>query len=569
MLRSMYLEIQSRKSKSGEERWAIKVCQNVRVDGKPRKKHVRNVGVAYDLKELEQLKRFGAKIIDAEIARQNGSDSLFETAESLENSAVPGAVAISDYRNLKENSRQCEGVREVFGHLFDESGLNGLLSGSAAEVLKETVLARIEEPSSKRKTQINLVRDCGFSASLDTIYRMMDKLEGKDELLSKIIISDAKKLFDERIDLLFFDVTTLYFESIEEDELRSFGYSKDQKFHTTQVVLAMAVTSEGLPVGYKLFPGNTSETKTLIACLDEWKKHVPIGRVVFVADRAMFNAANLFALESAGYEFIVAATLRRMNKDMAEKILDKSTFTSVSDGNKNPSWSVKTLEHELMVSKGNKKKETKDVFVKGRLIVTSSLERAAKDKKDRDRILEKMDKLLGNKKDTEADKLVSNKGYLKFAKFEGKKPTSVDQAKVEKDMRWDGIHGLFTNAILTNSEVLAYYRQLWTIEATFRISKSDIEMRPIYHFKKERIQAHIMLCFMALYLIRKLQLVLARQKIAISAEKIQEELHRVQCSHLTDQKTGFRFRLPSRMSDVAKVIYQKLGLKRSLTPTPL
>jgi hypothetical protein len=237
MLRFMYLEIQSRKSKSGEERWAIKVCENVRVDGKPRKKHVRNVGVAYDLQELEQLKRFGAKIIDAEIARQNGSDSLFETAESLENSAVPGAVAISDYRNLKENSRQCEGVREVFGHLFDESGFEDLLSGSAGEVLKETVLARIEEPSSKRKTQINLVRDCGFSTSLDSIYRMMDKLEGKGERLSKIIISDAKKLFDERIDLLFFDVTTLYFESIEEDELRSFGYSKDQKYHTTQVVL--------------------------------------------------------------------------------------------------------------------------------------------------------------------------------------------------------------------------------------------------------------------------------------------------------------------------------------------
>jgi transposase len=110
---------------------------------------------------------------------------------------------------------------------------------------------------------------------------------------------------------------------------------------------------------------------------------------------------------------------------------------------------------------------------------------------------------------------------------------------------------------------------LWTIEGTFRVSKSDIEMRPIYHFKKERIQSHIALCFMALYLVRKLQLLLARKGMHVSAEKIQEELHLVQTSHVVDRRTGFRFRLPSRISDTARAIYSVLGLKRSTTPTPL
>ena len=566
----MFIEVQPRQSKTGKEKWHIKVCENVRVNGQPRKKVVRTIGVVHDACDLEQTKRFAAKVIEAELAKRNSQELLFDSNDSLEQSPTPSR-AISDYRNLREEERRIEGVGEVFGALFDDSGFASLLPEPSGEVLKKAVIARIEEPTSKRKTRENLERSCGFSTSLDLIYRMMDKLEGKIPKLAELTMADARKLFDDKIDVVFFDVTTLYFESVEEDELRSFGYSKDQKFHSTQVVLALAVTGEGLPIGYKLFPGNSAETKTLIACLDEWKKHIPIGRVVFVADRAMFNAGNLAALDKAGYEFVVAATLRRMNKEMTDKILDKDGFAPLetdSKSAKNPVL-LKTIEHSILVSKGNKKKGTEDEFVSGRLVITQSSERAAKDKKDRDRILEKMESLLGKKKETEADKLVSNKGYLKYAKFEGKKPTSIDKDKVEKDALWDGIHGLFTNARLTPSETLGYYRQLWTIEATFRVSKSDIEMRPIYHFKKERIQSHIALCFMALYLVRKLQLLLARKGMHVSAEKIQEELHLVQTSHVVDRGTGFRFRLPSRISDTARAIYSVLGLKRSTTPTPL
>lgn len=566
----MFIEVEKRQSKTGSEVWHIKVCENQRVNGQPRKKQIRKIGVAHDPSEIEQFKRFAAKVIDAEVARRNGSLSLFDSSDSLEGSPTP-ARAISDYRNLREEERRYEGIRDIFGKLFNDSGFGALLSKPTNEILKNTVLARIEEPVSKKKTRENLMRGCGFETSLDSIYRMMDKLEGKIPKLAELTMADARKLFDDKIDVVFFDVTTLYFESVEEDELRSFGYSKDQKFHSTQVVLALAVTGEGLPIGYKLFPGNTAETRTLIACLDEWKQHIPIGRVVFVADRAMFNAGNLSALDKAGYEFVVAATLRRMNKDMTEKILDKEGFSPLetsSKGSKNRTL-LKIIEHSMIVTKGNKKKGTEDEFVNGRLVITHSTERAAKDKKDRDRILEKMKSLLGPKSETEADKLVSNKGYLKYAKFEGKKPTSIDNDKVEKDARWDGIHGLFTNARLTPAETLGYYRQLWTIEATFRVSKSDIEMRPIYHFKKERIHAHIAICFMALYLVRKLQLLLARKNIHVSAEKIQEELHLVQASHVIDRATGFRFKLPSKVSDVAKAIYGALGLKRSTTPSAL
>ena len=120
---------------------------------------------------------------------------------------------------------------------------------------------------------------------------------------------------------MFFDVSTLYFESFIQDELRDFGYSKDNKFKETQVVLALAVTREGLPLGYKLFPGNTGETKTLVVFLNTWKKYIEINRVVFVADRGMFNYINLSFLEESGYEFIVAAKLRSLKSNHRFRLL--------------------------------------------------------------------------------------------------------------------------------------------------------------------------------------------------------------------------------------------------------
>lgn len=368
---------------------------------------------------------------------------------------------------------------------------------------------------------------------------------------------------------MLFDVTTLYFESVEVDELRSFGFSKDQKFHQTQVVIAMGVTREGLPIGYKLFPGNTAETKTLVACLDGWKKHVSIGRVVFVADRGMFNSANLSALNDAGYEFVVGAKLRQPKKNVTSKILEfkKECMSGDKDLNKT---NVISIPQTLVTQKGQPEKGIEEETIEGRLVVSFNEKRRKKDNADRDKILEKTSKLVGKKKKGEAKMLVSNKGYLKFSKIEGQLSAEIDKEKVAKDEQWDGIHGLFSNAKLTEEEIHGYYRQLWTIEETFRIGKTDLEMRPIYHFKPERIFAHISICFMALYLVRKAQLLFKRATgKAISVAVLQEELNRVQTSQVLDRETGFRFKLPSSMRPLAREIYRALGVKRSQQPTPI
>ena len=158
-----------------------------------------------------------------------------------------------DYKKLKEEKRISEGIGEVYGKIFEDCGFSDILKGDQAKILKETIIARIKEPASKRKTQEILERDCNFKTSLDSIYRMVTDLSKQTDKLIEKTFEQAKSLFQEKLDIVFFDVSTLYFESFIQDELRDFGYSKDNKFKETQVVLALAITREGLPLQMQIF----------------------------------------------------------------------------------------------------------------------------------------------------------------------------------------------------------------------------------------------------------------------------------------------------------------------------
>lgn len=187
-----------------------------------------------------------------------------------------------------------------------------------------------------------------------------------------------------------------------------------------------------------------------------------------------------------------------------------------------------------------------------------------KDAHDREQLLAKLNKLIGKSR-ADVKKLISNKGYLKFTKLNGTTISSLNEAKIEMEKKWDGIHGIFTNANLTEEEVLAKYKGLWQIEASFRISKSDLSMRPVYNFTKKRIEGHIAICFIALFLIKKSQILLEKNNIKLSPERLRMELEMVQSSIVYDKHTALRFRMPSNMSDIAKSIYSSLNVDRSLS----
>ena len=530
---------------ANSSRKRVQICECYRVGDKVKQKVIKHVGISNNDSHLEELKKL-AEAIKAKIRQEREGPSLFDLPIPVEEASAPTQLIkpsdkqLIDINNLKEEKRVVDGFHDIFGTLFNELGFHQILNGAQREVLRDVVLARIACPVSKAETQQILAADFGREIDLDRIYRMMDALVVQKERVQKKVFLATEQLCFGKVDIVLFDVTTLYFESTEEDELRAFGYSKDQKFHSTQVVLALATAPNGLPIGYHLFPGNTADVSTLLASLENWQKVLPIGRVRFIADRAMMSEKNLRSLEEAGIEYVVAAQLKKQPKPMQEKILSSSREKSAV-----------VLDEKLEESSR-------------RLIVTFCPKRHAKDSQDRTRVLEKVTKKIGKGKN--AKKLVSNTGYQKYLSCTGESGLFIDEDKIKRDAAWDGFHGIITNCVgETPEELLSEYRRLWIIEESFRIQKHNLSLRPIYHFKPERIEAHILICYMAFTLMRHLEFRVEVQKEKISMREMREELWRVQSSYLRDTETSKGYRLPSKMTPKVNKIYQVIGIKRFQT----
>ena len=292
------------KTTPNSPRKSIQICENIRSGDKVKQKIVHYVGIALDDREEQKLRDYGLELIKkitAERAVNATQHSLFPATEEnisikpplgrpkqkeLEDILPPSQVTLDD---IVEEARLVEGVHEVGGAMFDDMYGDLLKSKRQMACLKDLVLLRLVDPCSKHAAQKKLEKHFNKNHSLDSIYRMMDDLFPSINQMKKKTFEKTASLFPNQVDVIFFDVTTLYFESTEVDELRNFGYSKDHRFNTTQVVLALATNQDGLPVGYELFEGNRAEVTTLLAALESWRTLFQIDSVCFVGDRAMFT----------------------------------------------------------------------------------------------------------------------------------------------------------------------------------------------------------------------------------------------------------------------------------------
>ena len=527
----------------------VQICASRRVGDKVKQKVIRHVGIADNDSHLDELKKLaevllkkledeqtGPTLFDvSEFTKKHPSTEIEEQAPVTSKPEVEPSVSLVAIESMREERRVVDGFHEIFGTLFNQLGFNSILKGKHKDVLRDVILARIAHPASKSATQQILAADFGMEIELDRIYRMMDALLEQKEAAQKTVFFATEQCCFGKIDLMLFDVTTLYFESTDDDELRQFGYSKDQKFHSTQVVLALATASNGLPIGYRLFPGNTADVSTLITAIEEWKKIIPIGEVRIVADRAMMTEKNLQFLEEQKIQYIVAAKLKKQATNIREQILNAGKDKSgvVLD----------------------------QCIGQRRLVVTFCSERRKKDAHDRERILEKIDKKIGKGKN--AKKLVSNSGYQKYLSCLGESKLFLDPEKIAQDAAWDGLHGVITNCTdASKEELLSQYRRLWVIEESFRLHKHNLSLRPIYHFKPERVEAHVLICYLAFSLMRHLEFRVALQQEKISMNEMRAALWRVQSSYLREDGTENRYRLPSAMSVTARKLYQVMGIKR-------
>ena len=542
-----------RTKKRANGKTAVQVVEAVRRGNQVSQKVVRHIGQGISDSEIETLKLLGKSIIASIKDDRQPRLPLISPTGVAPASAIENDEPLNvDLKDLREEQRIITGIKDVFGKLILELSFDTLITRGRKkkqwnEILQECVLAHIANPQSKRRTASLLEEDYGVKVPLEKIYRMMDHLAAEEEAIKLRIANETCLLFDNKVDVLFFDVTTLYFESFEADELRNFGFSKDCKFKETQIMLALVATTEGLPITYRIFPGNTYEGHTLLNMIEDLKKSYSIKNILLVADRAMFTEKNLQLMDALNVNYIVAAKLKTLPKKMKEQIIAEDNFVQAV---------VKGEEHWCT-----------EYDHKGRrLVVSYSAKRAKKDAADRQRLVDRiMKKVKGGK--IRLRDLVTNHGSKKYITVQ-EDTAIINEAKIKDDASWDGIHGVISNCKEKSmEELLSRYRDLWQIEAAFRVNKHDLRMRPIYHWNPDRIRAHISICFIAYALIKQaLYRLKALKQMDLSLEQLRNELLHVQSSILRDISTKKMYVIPSQYTVNQGKIYQAFGVKRNETP---
>lgn len=380
------------------------------------------------------------------------------------------------------------GPELLLGKIFDEIGFNQITD----ELFRHLVLTRLVYPVSKLKTTDYLYKYKGESIDVERIYRYLDKLHSKQrELIHQISYDHTLRILGGRLRIVFYDVTTLYFEAEQSDELRMTGFSKEGKHQHPQIVLGLLVSAGGYPLAYEIFEGNKFEGHTMLPVIDGFKVRYKLNELVIIADAGLLSNENIAELQTKNYQYIIGARIKNETRHLQQQILTQKP------GN-GESISLQKDEHT-------------------RLIISYAEARAVRDAANRKRGLEKLERQIASGRLTKAN--INNRGYNKYLRLEGDIKISVGKQKYHADAKWDGLKGYLTNTGLSKEQVLENYNELWQIEKAFRISKTDLRMRPIYHRIRRRIEAHICIAFCAYKIYKELERQLHTKQSGWSVEK--------------------------------------------------
>ncbi|MFW6275860.1 MAG: IS1634 family transposase [bacterium] len=445
---------------------------------------IKTVGVAKTEREEELL----ILLAESEMSRIKGMESLFVEHDDL--------VVENFVNSIANDHLQIVGSELILGKIYHEFNFPG---GGSCNYFRNLVLCRLVYPGSKLKTVEYFRQHLNTEVSVYTIYRFLDELNSQlKPKIEHLTFEYTKKLLKGKIGIVFYDMTTLYFEASEEDDYRIPGFNKDGKHQQPQIMIGLLVSSHGYPIGYQIFEGNTSETKTLIPILETFQEKFNIEKPIVVADAALLSQKNINALRENHYEYILGGRIKNETADIKAKIL------------------------ELNVEE-NKPKEIKSK--NGRLVISYSQKRAKNDKRNREKGLKRLEKRVASGKLTKDH--INNRGYNKYLTLSGEIKITIDYEKYNTDSVWDGLKGYVTNTHLSRKEVIENYSQLWQVEKAFRISKTDLRIRPIYHRLKSRIEAHICICFTAYAIYKELERLLKINKINLSPEKAIEQIKEI------------------------------------------
>ena len=542
----MYVRI--RQNPSGTK--TIYLIDSVRIKGKKHSyaKMVKCFGSSDNLAQLEQWID-EAKRLKKQLESQNISVSKLTQMRAQD---VLSSCKVSDigYSHF---------YRSMYARVFGRLKLPGVNDSTLAAL----VSMRITQPVSKLRT-VKTSEYCGIEElSINKIYKLMDALDDKNIAeIKKAVFNNTKSLLSrgEGLRVLFYDLTTIYFEANKASELKELGFSKDGKSQHVQISLAIIVSNHGLPIGYELFKGNSFEGHTLIPTLNKLRKDYKIDDVTIVADSAMLSDANITALENNGFKYIVAARVRNMDKATTKAMLEKDGYVAVGSTNDD-------LRYKVIKPINRKKKQELEQISNKRLICCYSEERRRKDEYDRKKALNRIEKALGKSIKSQL------KGALQkpYVTTDTADTISINDDKLEAAKKMEVYFGYITNADLSATDIMQQYRGLWQVEQTFRITKHNLKIRPVYHYVDRRIKAHFAICYLSLALLRTTELSLRQAKQYLPIEALHDLLGQIrqviltignsQCKILSD--------LPDKASDIFAALNIALPKTYSVMPANL
>lgn len=403
-------------------------------------------------------------------------------------------------------------------------------------IFKFLVYGRLICPDSKKGTYEN--KDMFFENtdfSLKDVYRFLSYIEPKKDSLIKHIYDNSKEQYSRNTQCLYYDVTNYYFEIDEPDELRKKGVSKE---HRPDPIVQMGLfqDAKGIPLSYKLFEGNTNDSVTMRPILSELQDNYDIKKVIVVADKALNSGNNIAYNLAMGNGYVFSQMVRGANPELKEYVLNQDGYTLKGDNYKIKS---RIYPREIIITKkdGTKNK----IRVDEKQVIFWSADYAKRAKAERQPSIDLAKELIGNvtkfnkKNSHSASKYVKN---LVFDKSTGeiienpKSRLSLDIDKISEEEKFDGYYAIVSSELdKTDEEIIDIYRELWKIEETFKITKSQLETRPVYVSRKEHIEAHFLTCFLALTLARMLQRKLNNK---YSVSQILESLQKCNCSHIQE-----------------------------------
>ncbi len=524
-----------RKKHTGSRTY-LQIVENRREDGKVKQRVVATLGRLDELEEsgqLDSLLRSGAKFAESALvlsAHQKGQLVRVEATR-----IGPGLVF---ERLWKETGCKAALERALRGRKF---------SFAVERALYLTVVHRLMVSGSDRsaaKWRDGYTLEATQQLALHHVYRAMawlgeqlthDEQKGRTPFAPRCRKDQVEEdLFAQRrdllttLDLVFFDTTSIYFEGEGGATLGQYGHSKDSRPDLKQMVVGMIIDGEGRPVSCELWPGNTTDVKTLIPIADRLQKRFGVGRICLVADRGMISEATVVELDKRQWYYILGARMRT-HAEVRDEVLSRAG------------------RYQEVHPKGLSKKDPSPLKVKQvmiwerRYVVCLNEDQAKKDAADREAILEGLRGQL--KKGDKA--LVGNNGYRKYLKGDGKH-FEIDEEKIKEEARYDGKWVLLTNTPFSTAEVALKYKQLWMVEDMHRTAKSILETRPVFHKCDETIRGHVFCSFLALVLRKELQDRLAAQGEKLEWADVVRDLDALEDVEVAQDDKHFRLRTEAR-----------------------